>query len=128
METLNLFKDRQPYEVVMELKGKKRTFKIPNELTIEESERILEAELQVAELSKQNIDNKKDEKEKLAQYFASLHRYLLVLFNRYHPEITMEKLKSMMTEPEAIRVFEFFKNKRFLHLIGADEEEPKKKR
>jgi len=128
METLNLYKDRQPYEVILNLGGKKKTFKIPNELTIEESERLLEAEIQIAELSKQEIENKTDQDEKMKRYFNNLYQYILTLFNRYQPDIDLEELKKMMTQPEAIRVLEFFKKKRFLHLIGADDNEPKKKK
>jgi hypothetical protein len=128
METLNLFKDRHPYEIITELKGKKKTFKIPNELTIEESERLLEAEIQIMSLSKQEIGDKKDEEEKIKQYFNNLYQYLLVLFNRYQPEITLSDLKGMMSQAEAIRILEFFKSKRFLHLIGADEEPDLKKK
>lgn len=129
MQTLNLYKDRQPYTVNLELKGKIKTFKIPNELTIEESERLIEAEIQIAELSKQEVQNKKDGEEKLEEYFKSLYQYLLILFSKYQPEIeTTEDIKKMMTQQEAIRVLEFFKKKRLLHLLGLDEEETKKKR
>jgi hypothetical protein len=129
MQTLNLYKDRQPYIVNLELKGKKKTFKIPNELTIEESERLLEAELQIAELSKQEVESKKDENEKIGQYFGSLYQYLLVLFSKYQPEIeTVEDIKKMMTQQEAIRVLEFFKKKRFLHLLGLDDDESESKK
>ena len=129
MQTLNLYKDRQPYIVNLELKGKKKTFKIPNELTIEESERLLEAELQIAELSKQEVANKKDGEEKLDQYFSGVYQYLLILFSKYQPEIeTAEDIKKMMTQAEAIRVIEFFKKKRFLHLLGLDDEESESKK
>jgi len=129
MQTLNLYKDRQPYIVNIELKGKAKTFKIPNELTIEESERLLEAELQIAELSKQEVANKKDGEEKLDQYFSGVYQYLLILFSKYQPEIeTAEDIKKMMTQAEAIRVIEFFKKKRFLHLLGLDDEESESKK
>lgn len=129
MQTLNLYKDRQPYIVNLELKGKVKSFKIPNELTIEESERLLEAELQIAELSKQQVENKKDEDEKLEQYFGSLYQYLLILFSKYQSEIeTVEDIKKMMTQQEAIRVLEFFKKKRFLHLLGLDDDESEAKK
>jgi len=129
MQTLNLYKDRQPYTVNLELKGKIKSFKIPDELTIEESERLLEAEIQIAELSKQEIEDKKDEKEKLEQYFGSLYQYILILFSKYQPEIeSVEDIKKMMTQQEAIRVLEFFKKKRFLHLLGLDDEPESKKK
>jgi len=129
MQTLNLYKDRQPYIVNLELKGKMKAFKIPNELTIEESERLLEAEIQIAELSKQEVNDKKDEEEKLEQYFGNLYQYILILFSKYQPEIeTVEDIKKMMTQQEAIRVLEFFKKKRLLHLLGLDDEPETKKK
>jgi len=129
MQTLNLYKDRQPYTVNLELKGKMKTFKIPNELTIQESERLMEAEIQISELSKQEVANKKDGEEKLDQYFSGVYQYLLILFSKYQPEIeTAEDIKKMMTQAEAIRVIEFFKKKRFLHLLGLDDEESESKK
>jgi hypothetical protein len=83
METLKLYKERQPYEVELKLKGKLRTFKIPNELTIEESERLMEAEIQLKALAKQEVTDKTDEEKKLDQYFNVLYQYLLILFNKY---------------------------------------------
>ena len=129
MQTLNLYKDRQPYTVNLELKGKMKTFKIPNELTIQESERLMEAEIQISELSKQEVANKKDGEEKLDQYLSGVYQYLLILFSKYQPEIeTAEDIKKMMTQAEAIRVIEFFKKKRFLHLLGLDDEESESKK
>lgn len=129
MQTLNLYKDRQPYIVNLELKGKMKTFKIPNELTIQESERLMEAEIQISELSKQEVANKKDGEEKLDQYFSGVYQYLLILFSKYQPEIeTAEDIKKLMTQAEAIRVIEFFKKKRFLHLLGLDDEESESKK
>ena len=129
MQTLNLYKDRQPYIVNLELKGKKKSFKIPNELTIEESERLLEAEIQIAELSKQQVENKKDEEEKINAYFNSLYQYLLILFSKYQPEFErVEDVKKIMTHQEAIRILEFFKKKRFVHLLGLDDEPETKKK
>lgn len=124
MQTLNLYKDRQPYEVELKLKGKLRTFKIPNELTIEESERLMEAEIQLKELAKQEVNDKTDEEKKLDQYFKVLYQYLLILFNKHQPEIEkVEHVKQMMTQQEAVSVLEFFKKKRFLHLLGLDDDE-----
>ena len=129
MQTLNLYKDRQPYIVNLELKGKKKSFKIPNELTIEESERLLEAEIQIAELSKQQVENKADEEEKINAYFNSLYQYLLILFSKYQPEFErVEDVKKIMTHQEAIRILEFFKKKRFIHLLGLDDEPETKKK
>ncbi len=129
MQTLNLYKDRQPYIVNLELKGKKKSFKIPNELTIEESERLLEAEIQIAELSKQQVENKADEEEKINAYFNSLYQYLLILFSKYQPEFErVEDVKKIMTHQEAIRILEFFKKKRFVHLLGLDDEPETKKK
>ena len=129
MQTLDLYKDRQPYIVNLELKGKKKPFKIPSELTIQESERLMEAEMQIAELSKQEVENKKDGEEKVDQYFSIVYQYLLILFSKYQPEIeTIEDIKKMMTQQDAIKVIEFFKKKRFLHLLGLDNDESESKK
>lgn len=122
MEILDLYKKRKPYTVIIDLKGKKTTFKIPTELTVEESERLIESEILIEALSKQETsEDKKEVKAQVNEYIHSLLEYILVLLQHYQPETTMESLKSMVTAPEAIRIFEFFKKQRFLHLLGLDE-------
>lgn len=130
METLDLYKERRPYTVILEVKGGKKTFKIPTELTVEESERMLEAEIRVNALAKQEVEEETSE-EVLDRYFNNLLEYILVLLEHYQPDLTMEKLKKMLTRAEVVRIFEFFKKQRFLTLLGLDgstqEAEPKKK-
>ena len=131
MDTLDLYKDRQPYEVILEVKGGKKTYKIPTELTIEETERILEVELRINATAKEEIENKKDEKIKLDRYFSFLLEYILILLQHYQHEITLDDLKKTISRAEAIRIFEFFKKQRFLNLLGlagsADNDGVKKK-
>jgi hypothetical protein len=89
----------------------------------------MEAEIQLKALAKQEVTDKTDEEKKLDQYFNVLYQYLLILFNKYQPEIEKaEDIKKMMTQQEAVSVLEFFKKKRFLHLLGADDEEQKTKK
>jgi hypothetical protein len=120
MDTLDLYKDRTPYNVVLEVKGGKKTFKIPTELTVEETERLLEAELKISAIVKQEVEDKKDEKEKVDQYFSFLLEYILLLLQHYQKNLTMTDLRKMISRAEAIRIFEFFKKQRFLHLLGLD--------
>ena len=73
-------------------KKKKKTFKIPNELTIEESERLLEAELQIAELSKQEVKSKKGLKDKLWKLFSQYIRLRDAEWNGNAPCISCGKV------------------------------------
>lgn len=119
METLDLFKDRKPYTVIMEVKGGKKEFKIPTELTVEESERLLEREIVVKEMMKEEVEEK-NEKQKINQLLDNVFEYILILLQRYNPEMEKEHLKKMLSYAEAIRIFEFFKQQRFVHLLGLD--------
>ena len=120
MENLDLYKDRTPYSVTLEVKGGKKTFKIPTELTVEESERLLEAEIKISDLMKQEVDQSESD-AKLKEYFDNLFAYLQILFSHYQPETTVESLRKIMTQAEAVRVLEFFKRKRFLTLLGLND-------
>lgn len=120
MDTLDLYKDRKPYEVILEVRGGKQSFKIPTELTVEESERLLETEIRISKISNEEQSNKKEDKEKVQKYFDSLLEYILILLEHYQPEITMAKLKKLVTNVEALKIFEFFKKQRYLHILGLD--------
>ena len=131
METLDLYKDRRPYNVVVDIKGKKTTFKIPTELTVEESERLLEAEIRANALAKEEAGEKEEAEMKLEHYFNNLLEYILILIGHYQPAITMEELKKTLTQSEIIKIFDFFRKQRFIHIMGLDQSEddtgPKKK-
>jgi hypothetical protein len=118
-ETLDLYKSRQPYEVILEVKGKKKSFKIPSELTVEESERLLESEIKIKMMVNEKVSD--DAEKKLEIYFGTLIDYMLVLLQHYQPEITADKIKKMMSRSDLEKVFEFFKQQRYIHIMGYDE-------
>ncbi len=120
MKTLDLYKERRPYDVILSIGGKKETYKIPTELTVEESERLLEYEIVIKKMTKEEVDEI-EANEKVDQYIDFLLDYILILLEHYQPELSKEKLKKMLTKPEVIRIFEFFKTQRFVHLLGLDE-------
>lgn len=120
METLDLFKDRRPYKVLLEVKGGKKEFKLPTEFTVEESERLLEMEIRVSKIVQEEVKNKTEEKEKLDVFFNNILEYILMLLQHYQPEIEMAELKKIVSRAEAVRIFEFFKRQRFTHLLGLD--------
>lgn len=121
MENLDLYKDRAPYTVNLEVKGGKKTFKIPTELTVEESERLLEIEMRIAAASKEEASgNKRQDKQKVDAYIGFLLEYILILLQHYQPELDMAALKKMVSRAEAIKIFEFFKRQRFLKILGLD--------
>jgi len=130
METLDLYKDRRPYTVILEVKGGKKTFKIPTELTVEESERLLEAEIRISALSKEEVEAGKEAERQLDVYFALLKEYILILLQHYQPKLEMDDLNKMLSRAEIVKIFEFFKKQRFLKLLGldgAEEDDVKKK-
>lgn len=126
MQTLNLYKDRRPYDIILDVRGKQKTFKIPTEITVEESERLLETEIKIKKLFGQEVDTK-NKQEKIDEYFDTLLEYILVLLEHYQ-DITKEELKKMMSQAEIIRVFEFFKQQRFLHIMGLDSDDTDSKK
>lgn len=130
METLNLYKDRRPYKVLLNIKGKETSFEIPTELTVEESERLIELEIRANHMAKEEAGEKDEAEKKLEQYFNSLLDYIQILLSHYQPEITLEKLKGMLTQAEIIKIFDFFRKQRFIHIMGLDQsdDEPDSKK
>lgn len=130
METLDLFKGRRNYEVILQVKGnKKLKCKIPCELTVEETERLMEQEVILSQRFKAEVSEEKTEQDqKLQEYFETVFEIISIMFSRYQPEMTPEKMKSLLTEKEAVKVLQFFKEKRFLQLLGLAEEEKEAKK
>lgn len=130
METLDLFKDRRFYEVVLQVKGnKKKKYKIPCELTVEETERLMEQEVILSQRFKAEVsEDKTEQDQKLQEYFETVFEIISIMFSRYQPEMTPEKMKSLLTEKEAGKVLQFFKEKRFLQLLGLAETDDAKKK
>lgn len=116
--------------MVVDIKGKKTTFKIPTELTVEESERLLEAEIRANALAKEEAGEKDEAEKKLEHYFNNLLEYILILIGHYQPEMTMEEMKKALTQAEIIKIFDFFRKQRFIHVMGLDQsdDEPDSKK
>ena len=128
MESLNLFKEREYYEVTLTVKGKPKAYKIPCEFTVEETERLMEREIILKKLFNEEVpEDKKDQDRKLQEYLAGVFEILSILFAKYQTEMNPEKMKKLLTQKEALQVLQFFKEKRFLQLMGLDNETSKKK-
>jgi hypothetical protein len=123
MATLDLFKARQKHTVVIDVNGEATEFYVPMEYTVEEVERIYELQAEVERLAKKKISAKTKEQD-LRDFWDAVFGQLLVLFNHYHPEITLEQLKKMLSKDDAAKIVVFFAKSR----ISGDEEEPSKKK
>jgi hypothetical protein len=123
--TLDL-SERVPFRVVIEIKGKKQEFQIPTELTVAETERILEREVLLSAVMVKEVEEA-EKKDAISEFVDAAVGYLEVLFNRYHPEMTADLLKETLTHREVIRITQFFKAKRYTEALGLNGDDGKKK-
>lgn len=106
MATLDLFKQRAPHKIVLGV-TKPQEYLIPMELTVEETERLLECQTTVDELAKKETTEKTKEAD-LQEFFEAILVQLVVLFQRYQPDTTADTLKEIMTREDAIKIWHFF--------------------
>lgn len=128
MNTLDLFKSRR--FTIVKLSDSKE-YKIPNEYTVEQVERLLELKTKEEEIS--NTLTGDTEKEKAIQldlFWGNIFAQLEIIFQSYHPEITAEYLKRFISHNEALEVVGFFQKYRALAMdtIQAEEELDAKKK
>lgn len=116
MSILNLFKERKSHTVILESNGEPTEYKIPMSYTVEEIERLLEIQVTIDRLAKEpaSKDSNKADKQ-VSDFFDSIFEQLLVLFNRYQPELTIAELKKIMTREEAQKVIAFHANEQILY-------------
>lgn len=114
MHALDLYKSRTHSEVKL---ADGKTYKTPNEFTVEEVERVLELEIERNALEKmqaEDVKNLTPENAEFKRYMGIVFSQLTILFQHYQPEITTEYLKSVMTQKEALGMLGFFQKYRHI--------------
>lgn len=110
MQSKNIFKDRR-FTI---LKIKDRDFKIPNEYTVEEVERLLELEVKQKDIEKEYVADEYVEKaEQLKGFYKVIFGRLEIMLQHYQPEITADEIRSMVTHTEALDILDWFEQHRY---------------
>ena len=109
MATLNLFKERAVHTITLGVDGKAKDFKLPMEYTVEEAERVQELQVQIDKQSKVKVTEGTSEAVKQEIIFWDyVFSQLLVLFNRYQPDLKLPDLKKILTRDESTQIIKFF--------------------
>lgn len=113
MHALDLYKSRSHSEVKL---ADGKTYKIPNEFTVDEVERVLELQIERDALEKQEAKDGAvtPENAEFKHYMDLVFMQLEVLFQHHQPEVTAEFLKSAMTQNEALEALGFFQKYRHI--------------
>jgi hypothetical protein len=109
MQVYDVYKERK--HTVIKLG--ERDFKIPNEYTVEEVERLLELEQKRDALEKEEV-TPETEKAQLASFWELVFNQLEVIFQRYQPDTTADDLRGMISHHEALGILGFYDKYRFL--------------
>lgn len=105
MQTLDLYKGRK--HTVVKIGDSE--FKIPNEYTVEEVERLFELREQQEALEEQQASETEAGREKQHQRFMQLiFDQLEIIFQHHQPDMTAEWLKKHVTQNEALEIIGFF--------------------
>ncbi len=110
MQALDLYKSRK-HSVITLADGKE--YKIPNEYSVEEVERILELRVEQEAIEKEEVVDKDGQ---LPRFWKVVFDQITVLFQHHHPDVTTEYLKSVITQNEALEMLGFFQKYRHIAL------------
>lgn len=122
MHALDLYKSRTHSEVKL---ADGKTYKIPNEFTVEEVERVLELQIERDAIEKKEVDgDANEENADVKRYMDIVFAQLTILFQHHQSKITTEYLKSAMTQNEALEALGFFQ--KYRHIAVRDYLENKK--
>lgn len=110
MQALDLYKSRK-HSVITLADGKE--YKIPNEYTVEEVERLLELRAEQEAIESEEVEDKDGQ---LPKFWNVVFDQITILFQHYQPEITTEYLKSVITQNEALEMLGFFQKYRHIAL------------
>lgn len=132
MHALDLYKSRKHSEVKL---ADGKTYKIPNEFTVEEVERVLELQVEREALEKKEAAEGEvsSDNPDFKRYMDLVFAQIEILYQHYQPEVTAEYLKSAMTQNEALEALGFFQKYRHIavrdYLANKNDQsaEPKKK-
>lgn len=126
MATLDLFKKRRYSEIKL---NSGEVFKIPNEYTVEEVERLLELQIIQKKLESSEVNEEKKDKQILS-FFNIIFDQLEIIFQNYQPNITSDYLKKHLTQNEALEIIGFFNKYRLAIILEhnkSSKEDQKKK-
>lgn len=128
MNTLDLFKHRRFTEVKLD-DGK--VYKIPQEYTVEEVERLLELKKKQEEISDTIAgDTEEEQKAQADLLWGNIFAQIEIMFQSFQPEVTAEYLKKFISHNEALEIVGFFQKYRALALneiVSEEDNDPKKK-
>ena len=122
MATLNLYQREQPHIVILGVKQRRHwllrflgakteglQFKIPKEYTIQEIESVLQIEVEKEKLLGTQVDIKSEKFVELeGEYWDLYYKQLALLFNRHHPNVTIEFLRENVSHEQAMEIYEMF--------------------
>lgn len=112
MPVLDVFKERQ----FSTIKLGERDFKVPNEYTVEEVERLLELEQKRDAVEQEPVsDDKAKQEEQLVRFWALTFDQLEIIFQHYQPETTAAELRSIISHKEALAILGFYEKYRHLN-------------
>lgn len=107
----DVYKERQ-FTIV---KLGERDFKLPNEYTVEEVERLLELKTKRDEIENEVAsDDKKEQESQLVAFWGIVFDQLEVIFQHYQPDITADDLRSLISHHEALGILGFYDKYRFI--------------
>lgn len=131
MHALDLYKSRTHSEVKL---ADGKTYKIPNEFTVDEVERVLElqVELQALEKSTAKDATLSEDNPEFKKYLDIVFAQLTILYQHYQPDVTTEYLKKQVTPKEALAALGFFQKYRHIavreYLAEKDQPEAESKK
>lgn len=121
MRYLDLFKERR-YSIVKLSDNKE--YKLPNEYSVEEVERVLELREEAEALEAQEVSG--DGKTQTKKYTDLVFSQLEIMFQHYQPEISVDYLRKVITLNEALDTIGFFQKYRHLALKELREDDAQK--
>lgn len=114
MATLNLY-DKRRFNTIKLSDG--IVYKIPDEYTVNEVERLLELKARQEEISSIEAGDTKEEKEKnLDLFWDNIMDQIEIIFKSFQPEIDKEYLSKIISNKQALDIVGFFQKYRALAL------------
>jgi hypothetical protein len=122
MQSLDLYKKRR-YTSVKLSDGIE--YKIPNEYTVEEVERLLELKAKEEEIKAISVEEGTPEAEaNLVLFWNNIFAQLEIIFQSFQPELNESYLRKHLTHNEALEIIGFFQEYRALTIKKITAEQP----
>lgn len=122
MAHLDLFAQRKHSTVTL---ADQKTYKLPNEYTVDEVERILELREEIEALEAQEVNG--DGKAQRETHTSLIFAQLGIMFGHYQPDVTPEYLKTIISHNEALETIGFFRKYRHTALKELSKESAQKR-